>query len=342
MSTFKWYIIIVVVVIVHTLSQPFKVFSVLERRLLTTRLELSFQDALKGSFQDSLENLLNDQMVGREFWIRLNTLKDSVTGRQIFEKVIRSQYGLHEIWLEDEEQLLKNLAFIKAFEEKTGALISIVPHSGSLLKSSYHELSVLFTKEGYPELRDQFLSLASPTMSFYKADHHLNHLATPIMAKFVLEHLDLPFQLPSLTYCADFLGTLSPYYLSLTPQKDALWVYDAPIESITFNNQTLDSLHDLKACQGVNPYQGLLHGNHGLMNIKTGVNNGQRLLLIKDSHAHQLIPFLTYHYETIDVIDLRHFNGSIQTLLDQGYDDVVVFVGEGSVREDRSFFKLNR
>jgi hypothetical protein len=340
MSTFKWYIIVVVFVLVHTLFQPFKVFSVLERRLLTTQLELTFEDALTGSFQDSLENLLNDQMVGREFWIKLNTLKDTVLGRQIFDKVIKSQFGLHEIWLEDEAQLLKNLAFIKAFEERTQALVSIVPHSGSLLNPSYHDLSILFSGEGYPKLREQFLLLSSPSMGFYQADHHLNHLATPIMAKFVLNQLGLPFQLPSLSYCADFLGTLSPYYLSLTPSLDELWIYDAPIESISFNNQTFDSLHDLRACEGNNPYQALLHGNQGFTTIKTGIENKGKLLVIKDSHAHQLIPFLVPHYSEIEVIDLRHFNGSIEAYIDD--QDILVFVGEGSVRDDRNFYKLNR
>lgn len=341
MSTFKWYILIVIVVIVHTLSQPFKAFSSLERRLLTTRLEISFQDALKGSFQDSLENLLNDQMVGREIWIKLNTLKDTALGRQIYDKVTRSQYGLHELWLEDEDQLLRNLAFLKAFEEKTNAIVGIVPHSGSLIKNSYHAKSILFSNEGYPSLRTLFLGLASPSMTFYKADHHLNHLATPVMAENVLSQLGHTLVLPKLTYCADFLGTLSPYYLSINPVKDALWVYDWPIESMMINQQPYSSLHDLSACQSNNPYQGLMHGNHGLTSIKTGVLNKGKLVVIKDSHAHQLIPFLVPHYSEIEVVDLRHFNGSIEALIHED-DDILVFVGEGSLRDDRNFFKLNR
>jgi hypothetical protein len=78
-----------------------------------------------------------------------------------------------------------------------------------------------------------------------------------------------------------------------------------------------------------------------LSEITTNSESGQSLLVIKDSHAHQLMPFLTPHYTNIDVVDLRHYNGSIEALMDN-YDDVLVLVGEGSVRDDRNFFKLSR
>jgi hypothetical protein len=341
MSAIKWYGLGIVLLCIHLLAQPFTVYSSLERRLLTTKLELSFQDMLDQKFQDSLENLLNDQMLGREWWMKANTLKDTLLGRQIFDKVIVSEFGLHELWLEDNDQLIRNLAFIKAFETKYNGVVALVPHSGSLLENSWHESSVLFSEDGYPALREWLLLSDQKEAFFYQGDHHLNHFATPVMASYVLERLGLDLISPSLKYCGEFSGTLTPYYLTFTPSLDSLWIYDSPIKEMKIGNETYTGLHDLSACDGDNAYQGLLHGNHGLSEITTNSDSGQSLLVIKDSHAHQLMPFLTPHYTNIDVVDLRHYNGSIEALMDS-YDDVLVLVGEGSVRDDRNFFKLSR
>lgn len=341
MSSIKWYGFGIILLCIHLITQPFVVFSSLERRLLTTRLEISIEDLLNQNFQDSLENLLNDQMYGREWWVKTNTLRDVLIGRQIFDQVIVSEFGLHELWLEDRPQLTRNLAFIKAFEAKHDVVVALVPHSGSLLKNSWHDASILFSKDGYPNLRKKLLLNDRPAMFFYQADHHLNHYATPVMAMYVLDRLGLDLISPSIKYCGMFLGTLNPYFLTFKPSLDSLWVHDSPIKEIKIGDTASTSLHDFSACQGNNPYQGLLHGNHGWSEITTYSGSDQSILIIKDSHAHQLIPFLTPHYSRIDVVDLRHFNGSIEALL-ENYDDVLVFMGEGSVRNDRNFFKLSR
>lgn len=342
MSTFKWYLLFVFVLMIHFLTQPFAVYSALERRLLSTRVEWSLKDILDQRFQDSLEDTLNDQMIARELWIKLNSTKDILMGRVLFNRVLRTQLGLHEVWLEDSLRLERNLSFIKEFESKYGAHISVVPHSGSLLTPSIHDSSLLFNADGFPQLRAWLLQHERPSTFFYQYDHHLNHLATPKMAQFVLNQLQHPMIMPSLNYCADFLGTLAPYVLSFNPKLDSLWMYDVAIESMSINGQHFTSLHDRSQCDGNNPYQALMHGNHGLTSIQTGHEGKGRLVLIKDSHAHQLIPFLGPHYSVIDVVDLRHFNASLQSLIGDDGDDVLLFVGEGSIRDDRNFFKLLR
>lgn len=342
MSTFKWYFIFIVFLIVHFFTQPFTVFSSLERRILTTRVEWTFQDMLDQRFQDSLENIINDQMIVREWWIKLNSSKDLAMGRILFDRVLRSQYGLHEVWLEDSKRLERNLAFIKQFEVVSGAHIVVVPHSGSLIIPSIHDTSIIFSQNGYPNLRNILLSENDPSLLFYYYDHHLNHLATPVMASYVLNRLNLPLIMPSLRYCADFLGTLAPYVLKFNPSFDELWMYDTAIESMIIDDQTFTQLHDDSKCATANPYDALMRGNNGLTTIHTGVEGKGRLVVIKDSHAHQLIPFLTPHYSVIEMVDLRLFNASLDSLIGDSGDDVLVFMGEGSIRDDRNFFKLAR
>ncbi len=54
--------------------------------------------------------------------------------------------------------------------------------------------------------------------------------------------------------------------------------------------------------------------------------DGKELFIIKDSYANSLIPILAPHYEKIYVLDLRYYNGSLFSLLDQYVTDSKVSV----------------
>jgi hypothetical protein len=69
-----------------------------------------------------------------------------------------------------------------------------------------------------------------------------------------------------------------------------------------------------------------LGGNHGIIQIKTAVNNGRSLLVIKDSYAHSLIPLLTAHYENIHVLDLRYFSLSVSQYAEEHGCDEALFL----------------
>ena len=66
-----------------------------------------------------------------------------------------------------------------------------------------------------------------------------------------------------------------------------------------------------------------LGGNYGQCVITTGTENGKHLLLVKDSFANSFVPFLTGDYETITMLDLRYFRGSVQELAAEA-DDILV------------------
>ena len=72
-------------------------------------------------------------------------------------------------------------------------------------------------------------------------------------------------------------------------------------------------------------YSLFMGGDHPFARIDTDVKNGKCALIIKDSYANALIPFLTSHYETILVIDPRNFYGTVSELFgEHEIDDVIV------------------
>ena len=53
-------------------------------------------------------------------------------------------------------------------------------------------------------------------------------------------------------------------------------------------------------------------------------NDGKKILMIKVSHANLMFPYLSQAVEYIDVVDLRKFNGSLQTLIEKNDPDTVI------------------
>ena len=85
-------------------------------------------------------------------------------------------------------------------------------------------------------------------------------------------------------------------------------------------------------------YPVFLSGNHARIHIETNADSDKRLLVVKDSYAHALAPFLAEEYRTIDLIDLRYFKR--QTVSDwmqeHPVDEVLFVYGLSSLAEDKN------
>jgi hypothetical protein len=89
-------------------------------------------------------------------------------------------------------------------------------------------------------------------------------------------------------------------------------------------------------------YRAFIGGNNARVDVTK--NNGEereRLLLIKDSFAHCMVPFLAYHYDLV-IIDLRYFTSSpIRLVEEENIDRVLVLNYIGSLTENSGFALLN-
>lgn len=54
--------------------------------------------------------------------------------------------------------------------------------------------------------------------------------------------------------------------------------------------------------------------------------DGKRILVIKDSFARVMVPYMCNMAEYVDVIDLRHFNGSLRTYIEENTPDSVIVI----------------
>ena len=72
-------------------------------------------------------------------------------------------------------------------------------------------------------------------------------------------------------------------------------------------------------------YSVFMGGDHSFAEINTNVKNGKTVLVIKDSYANALIPFLTNNYSTVLAVDPRSYYGKVSELVDRyGVDDILI------------------
>ena len=74
-----------------------------------------------------------------------------------------------------------------------------------------------------------------------------------------------------------------------------------------------------------NPYAAYIYGNQPVERFENKlVDNGYRVLMIHDSFGNCVVPFLAMGIQYVDSIDLRHFDGSLQTFIETEHPDCVI------------------
>ena len=56
------------------------------------------------------------------------------------------------------------------------------------------------------------------------------------------------------------------------------------------------------------------------------LNDGSSCLVLKESLGNALVPFLVDHYQTVHVIDYRHYKGSLSSFLEENQVDDIIFL----------------
>ncbi|GHU16513.1 hypothetical protein FACS1894163_06010 [Spirochaetia bacterium] len=75
----------------------------------------------------------------------------------------------------------------------------------------------------------------------------------------------------------------------------------------------------------LNPYGAYLYRDAPNVIIRNNfLHDNQRILVIKDSFVNCVNPFLSLGIEYVDVLDIRHFTGSVKTYIKQNKPDMVI------------------
>ena len=111
------------------------------------------------------------------------------------------------------------------------------------------------------------------------------------------------------------------------------------------NPRTLIGMYDPTKLETKDKYATLFGGNFSHFTIHTNAQNKERILVIKDSYANAVLPFLADSYATIEVIDLRYYHMEQQTVSEliksEGISQVVLLYNMDFFNSDNNFLWLD-
>ena len=87
-----------------------------------------------------------------------------------------------------------------------------------------------------------------------------------------------------------------------------------------------DSLYVREFLEVKDKYSSFTGSNVPIVDITTGVENGKSLLIVKDSYAHSLAPFLANHYSRLTTVDMRYINSGLNMLVNLDDYDQTLFM----------------
>ena len=346
---------------------PRRSFSENEKRVLSEVPQIDAAGIADGSVFRSIESYLSDHFPGRELWVGANAYLENAEGRGATEDIVRGT----DDWLftapvsDDRETLWDNMQAITTFAEKQSVPVTMmaVPSAGAVVSDKLPALHLPYPDADlleearriagntlhWVDLYTDFCSAEQPETLYYRTDHHRTTEGAYRAYCLLMDKLGQP-SVPrddfTVEQIADFYGTsYSRSGLWLTdPDTIELWT-DSDIQAVTTvydanraDPVTREGMFFREYLEDADKYPVFLSGNHARVHIETNADSGKRLLVIKDSYAHALAPFLAEEYSTIDLIDLRYFKQqTISSWLEENpADEILLVYGLSSLAEDKN------
>lgn len=365
------FVVLLFVVMFLNIITPTSKTSVAENRELQQRPSISLSRLLDGKFATEYTKFLSDQFINRDGLIKIKAKFDLMTGKKEINGVYiaKNDYLMEGFKRSDDNSTLSKLSEINKFtNNNTGLKVSmmLVPnkveiYSNLLPKSNPNNSQkeyVNFVKKNLDskikvvELFDVFEKNKNNIDLYFKTDHHWTtdgaYLAYVEYCKALnLEPINENMLERNLA-SDSFKGSL--YYKNGAEIgfPDELYLYlnkneDKPVLVKYYDDlKKVPSLYDVSKLQGRDPYEVFTGGNHTQIKIRTNIDTKRKLLVVKDSYANAMLPFLVNNFSEITVVDLRYFTGSLQDVIQNNELTDVLFLNNiNTFNTDSSILSVN-
>ena len=340
---------------------PKKTYSEREKRYLAELPALTWAALEDGTAQTQWEKWLGDHFPARDVFVGLNAYEKLLTGRNALEKIYfaRDNYLINAPTALDMALFTTNLQRFDNFAKNTGlpASLVLVPSTGSMKEALlpmghgpypddqlFETARETVTAMTACDLRQQLAQADAAQPVFYHTDHHLTAYGAYTLYAAWREAQGLSARPQSdytVTSYDGFYGTTwsgSGYFLT-PPDTVELWDSGlTPTVTITDGGKdpvVSDSFFFPDHLQELDKYPVYLDGNHTLTKLENPDAPDGTLLVIKDSYAHAVAPFLAEHYSTVYLLDLRFYRGSVTEFVqEQGVDELLFLYGASTLLTD--------
>lgn len=322
---------------------PRQTFSEVENRAYASFPSFSLSSIRDKSFMDGMEDYAADHFPGRTGWISLQTKALLAAGqREINGVYVLKDRLIEKIEPSGSNSVKNSLAAMNAFAQRFdgSTYLMLIPTAAEIygdllpkgaptlnekevIDSVYGSVRNIGTIDVYASLlanREQYL--------YYRSDHHwtsrgayLGYSAlapqmgfTPVSSdSFTVEHAS-----------HTFLGSLYSKVVYDGFLADTVDLYSYPqgakiLDVATFDGTEwthTDSIYHREALEHKDKYQVFLGQNQPIVTVTTDCPGTDSLIIFKDSYTNSLLPFLSLHYKTITLVDLRYLVTSFENYVD--------------------------
>lgn len=303
-----------------------------ENRPLQTFPSWNTEHVLSGQYTKDLNTWFSDQFVCRDQNIHIKYLIQKTFGVKEIQDVFLTKQGLIEKTAKpNKEHLERNLNAINTFKQNNPELnvgFVTAPNAVSIKKEYLPKYAVTLNQDKqidniYSKLDDSIVKIDlrntlkkhKDEYLYYKTDHHWTSLASYYAYQDIAKAFNLETTKKSdytiYPVTTNFEGTLANKTGSVNI-KDEIDIYvpkdkcDYVITDESTNKKSRTIYHS-DALETKDQYTIFMGGNKALFHINVDNNSKRHLLLIKDSYANSLIPFLIPQFNSITVIDARYY-----------------------------------
>ena len=343
-----------------------RTYSPVEKRELQTRPEISITKVLDGRFQKKYESYLRDQFPGRDHWVSFQTDMELFMGKnEIHNVYIGKNHYLLEHYTEkefDPQQISKNLQALEKFvgkaKQNADVHVMMVPTKSWVLREKLPAFAPHYKEQKFYDALQQKLEKEDVLISvepvldahkeeeiYYRTDHHWTTLGAWYAYEQYTKAVGGDLQRAQgkkkfRCISKDFYGTTYAK-INYARQADKIEIYEpADKLRVVYNmgEKKTKTLYDFSFLKTADQYSVFTGGNQAVLGITGGIKNGKTLLLIKDSFANSILPFLAEDYEKLVVVDLRQLNVSGDRLLEMfSPTDILILYNSAQFAQDKEF-----
>ena len=359
---------------------PHADYSPTEKRELAAPPELSVQSLLEGGFMHDVSDFCADQFPLRASFVKLKARLELLLGKGQNNGVLRGKQGqlftLPDLTEQTRQNIKQNVRSMKQLGQTLEAndipfTVAIVPRAIDvnvhLLPDAFDRSCVesvwdwLQEGESAPPmllLTDALRTQAERGQAvWYKTDHHWTTLGAYYAYAALGESLGYtPYPLTDFkqtTVCDDFYGTAFAASGMHWTEPDSITLFrfegdDRYQTTVVEGGEpaaTLQGLYDTEALSTQDQYEVFLGGTHTRIEVSNPSGPDlPTLVLLKDSFAQSLAPFLARHYHLI-LIDPRTYKSATASLTDavlqESPDKVLLLCGIQTLCEVGSLKSLS-
>ena len=344
---------------------PDREFSEQENRNLEQFQAPTLSTVFSGDFMENFEDYVVDQFPLRDDWIHLKAWSERLLGKQENNSVY---FGKDNQTLFAQFTPPSDLAQRVSYVNRLAENVSVPVYFSLIPDKSYvwadrlpdnaplvDDGSTLQNAQALCSDQVNWIDLSQALQGdnvFYRTDHHWTtsgayQAYTALMTAIHGSYTQLDIQ--PILVSDSFYGTTwsSAGAAWVRPDEIYTWVPEGGLTGNTTvtrypnGSPVAGSLYDLSRLELKDKYSMFLGGNQPLCVIQNPDAAGGKLLVIRDSYADSLAPFLSLDYQEVHLFDPRYNRSSLSSYVEENQiDTVLVLYSAANFSSDQNLFLL--